>query len=239
MTNHAIEILGNLRAIEEAASLDDLWRTLATAVSKQNLSIVMVTKGPQISPFSADLAAFSRLSPVQISQLEALTPAVARRIVLRTHEPFLVLKSPPARKIKSPTDWYARLARLISTGAVFVVPLHQEETVACIVAFAGGTGAFDILTRSSLIVLAHAAFSRSQALGTPRNRRNNGVILSARERACLIGAANKLSLVEIGKTLKISPRTVRFHLDNARAKLGVVTRAQAVRKALRQKFIRP
>ena len=35
---------------------------------------------------------------------------------------------------------------------------------------------------------------------------------------------------EVGKILSISPRTVRFHIRNAKTKLGVATRIQAVAK---------
>jgi DNA-binding CsgD family transcriptional regulator len=38
--------------------------------------------------------------------------------------------------------------------------------------------------------------------------------------------------VEVGKILDISPRTVRFHINNAKVKLGVSTRIQAVAKRL-------
>jgi DNA-binding CsgD family transcriptional regulator len=230
------DILSALRAVEDCASLEAIWRTFEAVTARMGLSLVMVTKGPQLTPFSREMAAFSRLTPAELAQLESAS--TARRIVLRTHEPFLVHKSANARRLSSPEDWYAMLCRAISADAVFVMPLHHEETVACVVAVAGGATAFDVLTRSWLVVMAHAAFERSRRLASPRNQRNAHPPLSARERACLEGVAKRKSLVEIGRSLKISPRTVRFHLDNARRKLGVVTRAQAIRKAIQRKLIR-
>lgn len=49
------------------------------------------------------------------------------------------------------------------------------------------------------------------------------------------GMANK----EIARALIISPRTVKFHLDNIYSKLGVSTRTEAAIYALRQGWVRP
>lgn len=49
------------------------------------------------------------------------------------------------------------------------------------------------------------------------------------------GMANK----EIANALVISPRTVKFHLDNIYSKLGVSTRTEAAIYALRQGWVRP
>jgi LuxR family transcriptional activator of conjugal transfer of Ti plasmids len=56
----------------------------------------------------------------------------------------------------------------------------------------------------------------------------NGVRLSPRELECLQWAAKGKSAWVIGQILKISRRTVAFHLDNARAKLGVQNLRQAI-----------
>jgi DNA-binding CsgD family transcriptional regulator len=54
------------------------------------------------------------------------------------------------------------------------------------------------------------------------------VKLSARELECLRFAAEGKSCWETGKILDLSPRTVKFHLDNAKRKFGVRTVCQAV-----------
>jgi LuxR family transcriptional activator of conjugal transfer of Ti plasmids len=56
----------------------------------------------------------------------------------------------------------------------------------------------------------------------------DGVSLSAREIECLEWAAQGKSAWEIGSILGISRRTAAFHLDNAKAKLGVRSICQAV-----------
>jgi DNA-binding CsgD family transcriptional regulator len=55
-----------------------------------------------------------------------------------------------------------------------------------------------------------------------------GPDLSPREHDCMALVAAGLSDGEISDKLKVSATTVRFHIDNARRKLGSLTRAQAV-----------
>jgi LuxR family transcriptional regulator, activator of conjugal transfer of Ti plasmids len=56
----------------------------------------------------------------------------------------------------------------------------------------------------------------------------DGASLTPRELECLEWAAQGKSAWEIGRILGISRHTVAFHLDNAKAKLGVRTIVQAV-----------
>jgi DNA-binding CsgD family transcriptional regulator len=68
----------------------------------------------------------------------------------------------------------------------------------------------------------HAHVQRSQSLGTVP------CTLSCREHECLAWASKGKSAWEIGKILGISRRTAAFHLDNAKAKLGVHSITEAV-----------
>ena len=61
--------------------------------------------------------------------------------------------------------------------------------------------------------------------------------LTERERACLNLAAQGLRDSEIAHTLGVSPRTVLFHLGNARRKLEADNRAQMIARAMALKVI--
>ena len=65
------------------------------------------------------------------------------------------------------------------------------------------------------------------------------VDLSEREISALTWSARGKTSDEIAVILGLSKRTVDFHIDNARAKLGVATRIQAVVKAVSGKLIEP
>jgi len=66
------------------------------------------------------------------------------------------------------------------------------------------------------------------AAPTPAGISDAGVRLTPRERSALSWVAEGKSDWEISVILGLSAATVRFHVDNARRKLGAVTRAQAV-----------
>lgn len=67
----------------------------------------------------------------------------------------------------------------------------------------------------------------------------NDVRLSEREVETLTWAARGKTSAEIAVILDLTKRTVDFHIDNARAKLGVTTRVQAVVKAAAGRLIDP
>jgi DNA-binding NarL/FixJ family response regulator len=67
----------------------------------------------------------------------------------------------------------------------------------------------------------------------------NRVGLRDREVETLTWAARGKTFGEIGEILGLSKRTVEFHLDNARRKLGVATRTQALIKAATGHLIQP
>ena len=63
--------------------------------------------------------------------------------------------------------------------------------------------------------------------------------LGAREVETLTWAARGKTFEEIGTILSLSKRTVEYHLENARRKLGVATRTQALIKAATGHLIQP
>jgi DNA-binding NarL/FixJ family response regulator len=65
------------------------------------------------------------------------------------------------------------------------------------------------------------------------------VDLHEREVQTLTWSARGKTFAEIGKILGLSRRTVEFHIDNARSKLGVPTRTQALIKAVSGNLIHP
>ena len=65
------------------------------------------------------------------------------------------------------------------------------------------------------------------------------VNLNDREIETLTWVARGKTSAEIAKILGLSKRTVDFHIDNARIKLGVATRTQAAIKAVTGKLIEP
>ena len=67
----------------------------------------------------------------------------------------------------------------------------------------------------------------------------NDIRLSEREVETLTWAARGKTSAEIAVILQLTKRTVDFHIDNARNKLGVTTRIQAAVKAVAGRLIDP
>lgn len=89
---------------------------------------------------------------------------------------------------------------------------------------------FDILETIIETRLARTRHVRPPALA---------VALSEREIETLVWSARGKTSGEIASILGLSKRTVDFHIDNARQKLGVATRIEAVIKAAAAGIIKP
>lgn len=123
----------------------------------------------------------------------------------------------------------------ISYGEGLIVPAYRGEAGG-VVLFVGVDPDKDSIVRSALHLLAHSALEQVTRIAAHPRRKDVG-LLSPREIECLRWAAAGKTDVEIGRILTISPRTTRFHIENAKKKLGVSTRVQAVTEALRLRAI--
>jgi LuxR family transcriptional activator of conjugal transfer of Ti plasmids len=114
----------------------------------------------------------------------------------------------------------------------FTVPIHDNRGPVAAFTFAADTqhSAFERCVKDHRRVLQlMALYFHAHARRKLDSKRNvDGVSLSAREIECLEWAAQGKSAWEIGSILGISRRTAAFHLDNAKAKLGVRSICQAV-----------
>lgn len=89
---------------------------------------------------------------------------------------------------------------------------------------------FDMLT--AIIAARLAVVER-------RETQPEGEALNERELQTLTWAARGKTSAEIAQLLRLSKRTVDFHIDNARTKLGTITRIEAIIKAMSRGLIEP
>lgn len=86
-----------------------------------------------------------------------------------------------------------------------------------------------------LRALSYATFARYRGLMVdPIDARRT---LAMCEIECLRALAVGKTDIEAAKELGISPRTMRSHIDGAKAQLGVSSRVQAVARALHDRII--
>lgn len=91
----------------------------------------------------------------------------------------------------------------------------------------------DLLQLMGLYFHSHAYAKIRLGLG-----QRGDAALTPREAQCLGWAARGKTRADTAQILDVTPRTVEFHLDNARTKLKAQTVAQAVAEAMRRELIR-
>ena len=108
-----------------------------------------------------------------------------------------------------------------------IVPVHEDGKLAWLVSLTGRNADLRQATQSVMSAAVHAGYSLFHKLVAAEVPRSP---LSRRESECLGWVGEGKTDAEVGKILEISARTVRFHINNAKTKLGVATRMQAVMK---------
>jgi DNA-binding response OmpR family regulator len=100
-------------------------------------------------------------------------------------------------------------------------------------------GADDYITKPIDFEMLAAIISARLA-GVARNELwPKAIALNEREVEVLTWAARGRTSTEIGQILGLTKRTVDFHIDNARQKLGAATRTEAAIKAATGRLIEP
>jgi LuxR family transcriptional activator of conjugal transfer of Ti plasmids len=91
----------------------------------------------------------------------------------------------------------------------------------------------DVVQLVGLYFHTHAAARLSAVCDQP----DADDVLTQRERQCLAWAARGKTVADTAILVGIAPRTVVFHLENARRKLGATSIAQCVAEALRRRLL--
>ncbi|MGY4298749.1 LuxR family transcriptional activator of conjugal transfer of Ti plasmids [Bradyrhizobium sp. i1.4.4] len=122
----------------------------------------------------------------------------------------------------------------------FTFPIHDDNGAIAALSFATdehltGFERSIVEHAQSLRLIATFFHAHAKRFWTT-DRMVGGVVLSPREYQCLEWSARGKSAGEIGIILSIAERTAGFHLDNARAKLGVSSLRQAIVLLTESKF---
>lgn len=147
-----------------------------------------------------------RIAPFTWAELRTDVPLPREEMALRAMVTEWGLKDGFVVPIHGPGG-YLGVASLVSTRDL--PPLRPEQ-------------------RAWLHLVSFLTHERCRVLEGRNPRYHPAEPLSVRERDCLRWVGAGKSDWEIGRILDISPSTVKFHVDRARRKLGVHSRAQAV-----------
>lgn len=160
-------------------------------------------------------------SAAYVESLDPL-PAAARRL---RRPAFLWSEASPKRDRKWARYWEALSEHGIADGTA--VHLFAPGGVTSRVTLAFAEGRIDPRLRRALDLASYALLDRMLSLSLPK-RPSRSKALSLRERDCISYAAQGLADAQIGEKLGITAATAHFYVEQAKRKLGVRTRAQAV-----------
>lgn len=126
----------------------------------------------------------------------------------------------------------------------FTVPIHDGRGPIAAVTFAadehrGAAFSRRVEAHRQVLQLMAMYFHAHVRRKLSPDRVIDGVSLSPREFECLEWAAQGKSAWEIGRILGITRRTAGFHLENAKAKLGVHSICQAVARLVASRSTMP
>jgi DNA-binding CsgD family transcriptional regulator len=227
MTAHSV--LRELTAeLSQAATGDDVGRVLLAAGRHFGMTAILIVDMTKLFNRIGPAIVFSSTDRAAIEVFDAARPFANHPFVThaRLSDKPETMSLVRAESVADGDEgWWAGLPAHMRHTDGLIVPVHEDGDLAWYVAFSGRDPDLGQRAQSLLGASVHAGYALFRELmdGTaPRSP------LSKRESECLRWVAEGKTDGEAGKILGISPRTVRFHINNAKDKLGVATRIQAV-----------
>jgi len=219
--------------LAESVDLDDLHKAMADAAAALDLTCFAYLSMPHrrgdeaqvVSTYPADWT-----SHYVESHYERVDPVIRRAALVS--EPFEWGHGVELSELTQRQQQFFDEAAGFGIRCGFTIPIHDGRGPVAAVTFAADARhpAFgrSIDAHATVLQLMAMYFHAHARRKLAADRIVDGAALSPRQFECLEWAAKGKSAWEIGRILGISRRTVAFHLDSARAKLGVRTIYQAV-----------
>lgn len=227
----AFEALKELTSrMSSAMTVDDIGGALMSLAEPFGVSNVFIIDARKLFGPVAPAVVFVSESLAVIGIFDEEAPVVQHPAYARANDsdrPFLMSQLMEEMGDALPPSWWLALPPEQRHNDGFVVPIHHDHKLAWLVSYTGHQPEFSQVAQSLMAAAAYAAFARFGEMLEGIGARSP---LSPREGECLRWVADGKTDIEVGQILSISPRTVRFHINNAKAKLGVATRIQAVVK---------
>ncbi len=226
--------LNHIAAIESAPNTLDLWAQAKVLGLDFGADALMVIASETLDGTTAAKQLYSDAvgAPVLTLAMEGLWRDAVFTRALGSSSAFAL-----SDVSKHGGPFVSLLQTMAAGGDALVVPVADPDASGCVV-FAGANLDLTGLARAILFVAAFAALTRAFDLG---NWAGSGALkranrLTDRETECLRWVSIGKTDGDISLILGISPRTVRFHITNAKAKLGVNTRIQAAAKVITESY---
>jgi LuxR family transcriptional activator of conjugal transfer of Ti plasmids len=168
------------------------------------------------------------------NRYDRIDPVIARSIA--TTLPFAWSADRFGTKLTNKQKWLMEQAGEFGIRHGVTIPIHdrREKVATLTLAACDSRSAFDTRIEQHLHELHLIAIYLHAQLRNVRRMPISPLrpFLTQRERSCLQWAARGKSASDTAEIISVSRRTVVFHTENAKRKLGVATMQQAVAKGL-------
>jgi DNA-binding CsgD family transcriptional regulator len=235
----------NVSSRETLTALKDLVERLSSSVTVDDIGRALLATGNRfgfVDELIIDMGKllgrvgpaiiFTIHPPAEVVEHDAQSPFANHPFTLRARaspQPFLMSDVRRAMGLEGDDRWWAMMPESLNGMDGIVVPIYDQGALAWCAAFAGREPDFSAAAQATMSAAVQAGYALYLELLDPKTARSR---LSERESDCLRLLAEGMSDADIGAALGIAPRTVRYHLGNAKQKLGVATRIQAVARSL-------
>jgi DNA-binding CsgD family transcriptional regulator len=227
------KLADTIGALEMASRPADIWTHVKSFAAEFNCHHVVALDNGRLPNGISNALLYSDATPAfyEVIDREKLHLGHPLETYAReNHLPFLVSDVRRDQRFRE-MRWRDTLSDPVLHGDAVVTPIRDQERLSGTAFFGGREIKDSPVARSSLMVVAHAAFNRIAAL-MESGPSVVTVGLSAREVDCLQLLARGHEDQATASRLGISRRTVRFHIDHAKRKLGVSSRVHAVAAAI-------
>jgi DNA-binding CsgD family transcriptional regulator len=215
---------------------DELWAQFKAIAAKHGFTFLTVLRAPEGEPVSliytnapAEVLAAFGGGPYKPDDHPILSHALVQI------EPFSREEARAPGLTAQQDDMLSYGCKTLGISDGWTFPITKDGVREGIVMLAGQEPDMSPVLRSMLHLLAHLAFQKSETMA--EGGKSESRTLTARELECLRWVAVGKTDAEIAVILSIKPRTARFHIENAKRKMGVATRVQAVAEAMRLQTI--
>ncbi len=224
------ELFGRLATAASLTSVCTLMQQYASGFGLTRVSFFDLQRG---AARTTDAVLCSNIPSRVLRRLDRAGNFSAHPLIVRArgaHEPFEF--SLPASLGFVGKDAHRKDVQPVSNG--LVVPLRDAVSTVAMATMMGAKPAVGALTRDKLKLAVHAGWQRAQELNAGTSTAGM-TLLTRRELECLAWVARGKTDQEIADVVGVAPRTVRFHIDNAKTKLKVGSRVQAIARLLRER----
>lgn len=227
---NALEALRDIHLrLTDAGRADEVGDALFTVAARFGFTVGIIVDMRKLFDHVGPALVFSVRGRAPIEAVDAERPFANHPLFVRaraTDEPFIMSRVREDLGL-SEAEWLLWFPPYFKGHDGMVVPIHDARGLAWYVGIAGPSPDLSPTARAVMSAAAYAAYAR---FGELMDAKRPNSPLTQREAECLKLVAQGKTDGEIGQILAISPRTVRFHVGNAKTKLGVATRIQAVAK---------